>query len=268
MLIVSINLMTFIINKIKWIALIVFLLINSAAKAELIKGKTIGYSSIGGEAIIELSDSARVFPYEPGYGEWRLVMWVGYVDTSQIINNATTKPNSVGYDNIDFTPKCILLKAAQLFSAQGFYNPLAQKKLVAIYAYIPEKSIREESKVEPRLEKVLKTKKKKRWQAFEALKKDFGFIDAILIQDKVTLHFLYDQRSPEGANDYRLLVFSNAKKEIIAVAHEGYRKLKLKSKSEQSLDRKLTIYFLKKISKEEQQEIIETFTTNYRYRDY
>lgn len=250
-----------------WFLALILLLLAFNVKAELVKGKTIGYSAIGGEAIIELSDSARVFPYEPSYGEWRLVMWVGYVDTSQITNN-TTMPSSVGYDNIDFTPKSILIKPAKLFSAQGFYNPLSEKKLVAVYAYIPEKSIREESRPEPRLEKVLKTKRKKRWQAFETYKKDFGFIDAIFIQDKFTLHFLYDQRSPEGANDYRLLVFSNAKKEIIAVAHEGYRKLKLKSKSEQSLDRKLTIYFLKKTSKEEQQEIIDTFTTNYRYRDY
>lgn len=252
----------------KYIFIVIAIFSFQFAKAELVKGKTIGYATIGGEAIIELSDSAKVFPYEPGYGEWRLVMWVGYVDTANIINNSSTKPNSIGYDNFTFSAKSILLKSAKLFSAQGFYNPLAEKKLVTVYAYILEKSIRIESKAEPRLEKVLKTKKKKQWKVFESFKKDFGFVDAVLIQDKVTLHFLYDQRSPEGANDYRLLVFSNAKKEIIAVAHEGYRKLKLKSKSKQSLDRKLTIYFLKKTSKEVQQEIIDTFITNYRYRDY
>lgn len=252
----------------KIIPLLLALFLFSPSKAELIKGKTIGYSSIGGEAIIELSDSARVFPYEPGSGKWRLVMWVGYVDTSEIINNSKTKPNSTGYDNIDFSAKSTILKPTPLYTANQFYNPLNDKKVVVVYAYIPENSIRDESRMEPRLEQVLKTKKKKRWGAFEAFKKDFGFVDAVLIENKVTLHFVYDQRSPEGANDYRLLVFSNAEKEIIAVAHEGYRKLKLKSKSKEPLDRKLTVYYLKKTSKEEQKAIKDTFTTNYRYRDY
>lgn len=260
--------MRFILKQIKWVTLVVILLINLTTKAELVKGKTIGYSSIGGEAIIELSDSARVFPYEPGYGKWRLVMWAGYVDTGSLISTASTKAQTVGYDFLSFDAKSVLLKETALYQSESFYNPLKDKKRVIVYAYILEESIRDDSRMEPRLEKVLKTKKKKKWQAFETFKTDFGFVDAVLIENKVTLHFVYDQRSPFGENDFRLLVFSNPQNKIIAVAHEGYRNLKFKSKSKFSLDRKLTIYFIKKTDKQLQQQIKNTFIEAYRYRDY
>ncbi len=239
-----------------------------SARAERVKGKVIGYASIGGEAIIELSDSARVFPYEPVYGKWRLVMWAGYVDTSNITNSLTATAQSIGFDNIDFSEKSVLLKETALYQSQDYYNPLDDKRLVVVYAYILEESIRDKSRMEQQLEKVLKTKKKKKWQAFDVFKTNFGFIDAVLIPNKVTLHFVYDQRSPFGGNDYRLLVFSNTKNEIIAVAHGGYRKLKLKAKSHFSLDRRVEIYFIKKIDTQLQQQIKNSFIESYRFRDY
>ncbi len=260
--------MRFILKQKKCLILAVALLMSLATKAELIKGKTIGYSTIGGEAIIELSDSARVFPYEPAYGKWRLVMWAGYVDTIDLLNSSTTKSQVTGYDYLTFEQKSTLLKETPLYQSETFYNPIKEKRRVIIYAYILDESIREDSKMEPQLEKVLRTKKKKRRAAFEKYKKDFGFVDAILIENKINLHFVYDQRSPFGENDFRLLVFSNTDKEIIAVAHEGYRELKLKSKSKFSLDRKLTIYFIRKTEEKLQQEIKDRFTEAYRYRDY
>lgn len=250
----------------KFVCLLITILFIKIAVAERVEGKTIGYATVGGEAVIELEDSARVYPFEPSYGKWRLVMWAGYVDTADVVGDSIAKAQSIGLDNLDLKTHAKLLKEAPLFNIE--HNTLYGKKMVVVYAYIPNNKIREDSRLEHRLEKVLKARKKKREEAFNKFKSDFGFVDAILIDGKYNMHFVYDERSPEGANDFRLLVFTNTNKEIIAVAHEGYRKLKLKYKSKDSLDRKLMIYFLIKIGEENQNQIKERFLEAYRFRDY
>ena len=238
------------------------------AQGELVKANTQGSKTLEGAAIIELDDSSHIFPFEPVYGKWRLTMWVGFIDTVDLQGDTLMKKDSRLYGLLTFRHQATLLQNTKpLFVDDSFSGVYPEKKKIVFYLYILDENIYQESRMEWRLEQVLKAKKKNKPELFKKYIKDFGFIDAILIPDRYNMLFAYDSRSPQGINDFRLLIFTDSAKNIVAVAHEGYRPLKLKEKSRDELDRRLTIYYLTKISQEDKEDIKTHFYDAYHYRD-
>ena len=113
---------------------------------------------------------------------------------------------------------------------------------------------------------MIDAKKKNQWPLFQKFKKDFGFIEAPLTPP-YTMYFIYDERSPQGHNDYRMMVFTDTANQIIAVANDGYRTMRLKEKSKGALDRSCTIFYLVNLPEEERKRIQDTFVEAYRFRD-
>lgn len=250
------------------IALLLGIFIAFTAQAELVKANTQGSKTLEGTAIIELDDSAHVFPYEPVYGKWRLTMWVGFVDTIDLQGDTLMKKGSRLYGLLTFRHQATVLQNTKpLFVDDSFSGVYPEKKKIVFYLYIPDEAIYQDSRMEWRLEQVLKAKKKNKPEVFKKYIKDFGFIDAILIEGKYNMLFAYDSRSPQGINDFRLLIFTDSAKNIIAAAHEGYRPLKLKEKSRDELDRRLTIYYLTIIPQEDREAIKTHFYDAYHFRD-
>lgn len=237
------------------------------AKAELVKGKTIGYTGMGTGATVEFADSARVYPYEPAYGEWRLVMWVGYIGTEHLQGDTLVKAGSPMLEQITSFEKTKTLRDFKMPVVEDLYKYAhpKQKKLV-LYLYIPDTAIIENSRMEPRMEKVLAAKKNRQWPLFEEFKRDFGFTDAELT-GPYNLHFVYDERSPDGANDFRMVVFSDSARHIIAVAYDGYRKMKLETKNQAPLDRKLVIYYVVQLPEDVRKKIEHQFLESYKFRN-
>lgn len=248
------------------IALLLFT--GTLAKAELVKPNTIAYMAAGQKEILQMDDSATVFPYEPLQNGWRLIHWVGYIKKTDIQGDTLLKTGSRLFGINSFEEEATLMRDVRpTFVTDLFGGNYPDKKKVVFYLFIPDEAIYQNSRMEWRMEQVLKAKKKDQTKAFDVFKKDFGFVDAILIQDQYNLHFVYDTRSPEGANDFRLLVFTDSAGTIIAVAHEDYRPMKIKAKEKASLDRKLNIYYVQKLPQEERQIIQEHFIEAYRFRD-
>lgn len=250
------------------IALLLGIFLAFSVHAERVKAHTKGSKTLEGTPIIELDDSAHIFPYEPVYGKWRLTMWVGYIDTVDLQGDTLMKKDSRLYGLLTFRHQATVLQDTRpLFVDDDFRNAYPEKKKIVFYLYIPDEAIYQESRMEWRLEQVLKAKKKEKSEVFKKYIKDFGFIDAILIADRYNMLFAYDSRSPQGINDFRLLIFTDSAKNIVAVAHEGYRPLKLKDKGHDELDRRLTIYYLTKMSKEDKEDIKTHFYDAYHFRD-
>lgn len=250
------------------IALLVGIFIAVTAQAELVKAHTKGSKTFEGAAIIEFDDSARIFPFEPVYGKWRLTMWVGFIDTVDLQGDTLMKKDSRLYGSLTFKHQATLLQNTKpTFVDDDFGGMHPDKKKIVFYLYIPDEAIYQESRMEWRLEQVLKAKKKKRPELFKKYVNDFGFIDAILIEGRYNMLFAYDSRSPQGIDDFRLLLFTDSAKKVVAVAHEGYRQLKLKAKSQGELDRRLTIYYLVNIPQEDKEAIKTHFYDAYHYRD-
>ncbi len=250
------------------IALFFGIFIALTAQAELVKAHTKGNKTLEGTAIIELDDSAHIFPFEPVYGKWRLTMWVGFIDTVDLQGDTLMKKDSRLYGLLTFRHQATLLQNTKpTFVEDDFGGMYPDKKKIVFYLYILDEEIYQESRMEWRLEQVLNAKKKKKPELFKKYVKDFGFIDAILIEGRYNMLFAYDSRSPQGINDFRLLLFTDSTKNIVAVAHEGYRPLKLKEKGHAELDRRLTIHYLANIPQEDKEDIKTHFYDAYHFRD-
>lgn len=234
--------------------------------AENVKKGTIAYASMGGEAVLNLDSGAMIYPYEPAMGKWRMVMWVGFVDTIYVVNGLVQK-NTPLLELMDFKTKSTTVSSFPLPPLEDIYsNNYKDKKKLALYLYILDTCILSESRIELRLEKLLTAKKEKQWPMFEQYKTDLGFVSAELIPP-YTLHFVHDGRSPEGYNDFRLIVFTDTAKQLVAVAKNSYRPMKLKEKSKAPLDRKLTIHYLIPLPPAKRKEIEDAFILAYRFRD-
>ncbi|HYG15380.1 MAG TPA: hypothetical protein VEC12_06460 [Bacteroidia bacterium] len=250
----------------KHLYFILYTLLPFTIHAELVKGKTIGYKAMGTDAVVEFSDSARVYPFEPAYGKWRLVMWTGFVDEVKLKGDSVEK-NLWLEDSYDLTARTQTLATFKATFVDGPYKgSYPGKKKIALYLYIPDDAIMEETKPEPRLEKILKAKKKKQWDLFQQYKDELGFVSVELIQP-YKLHFIYDERSPESRNDFRLLILTDTARQVMAYANDGYRKIDYKSSSEIPLDRTLIMYFTVKLDEEERKRIRQAFIDAYQYRD-
>lgn len=248
-----------------WVILLMVVAVGS--RAELVKNGTVALQAVEGSAVVEFDDSAMVYPYEPAYGKWRMIMWVGYVDTQYIQAGNKIKAGTPLREFFDFS---IRSKAATDFTLPFFDDPLQGNyrhlKKFALYLYIPDTAIIEATRMEPRFEAVAKAKKGKQWAAFEKFAADFGFIKAELT-GAYTLWFAHDGRSPEGANDFRMMVFTDTANRVIAVSIDGYRQLDIKYKDKAALDRTYTIYYLVTLPQQDRTQIETTFKEVYRFRD-
>ena len=248
------------------VLLLILLVSFGFLKAEYVKKGTIAYTTIGGDAVLNLDSGAMVYPYEPANGKWRMIMWVGFVDTNYVINGIIQKGSPL-LELMDFKTKSTTLSSFPLAALDDiFSNNYPDKKKFALYLYIQDTCILSDSRIELRLEKLLTAKKEKQWPMFEQYKTDLGFVSAELIPP-YTLHFVHDGRSPEGYNDFRLLVFTDTAKQLVAVAKNSYRPMKMKEKSQAPLDRKLTIHYLIPLTPAKRKEIEEAFLLAYRFRD-
>lgn len=253
-------------RTIKRVFLILFILFFTETHAELVKGKTTGHKAMDGDVMVEFADSARVYPFEPVYGKWRLVMWTGFVEETELKGDSV--PAGVllhdAYDLSARTKTLTTFKAS--FVDDPYRGNYPGKKKIVLYLYIPDEAIMEETRPEPRLEEILDAKTKKQWDLFQQYKNELGFISVELIAP-YKLHFIYDERSPENRNDFRLLVLTDTAKSIVAYADNGYRKIDYKSKADVPLDRDLVMHFTVKLEEGERNRIRQAFIDAYHYRD-
>lgn len=248
------------------VLLLIMLVSFGFIKAEYVKKGTIAYANIGGEALLNLDSGAMIYPYEPSTGKWRMIMWVGFVDTNYVVNGQILKSSPL-LELMDFKTKSTTLSSFPLVALDDiFSNNYPDKKKIALYLYIMDTCIIEDSRVEKRLERIISKRWKTENAMFESFKTDLGFVSAELT-DSVTMHFVHDGRSPEGYNDFRLLVFTHPKHFIVAIAKNDYRPMKIKEKSKAPLDRKLTIYYLIQLPEAKRKAIEEAFLLAYRFRD-
>jgi hypothetical protein len=249
------------------IFLAILFLTTLATKAELVKKGTQALKTINGEAILLFGDSARVYPYEPAENGWRMIMWVGYVDTANITANNRVKKGSALLGMMDFEPHTTTLTDFALpYLDDDFAGNYKHLKKFALYLYIPDTCIVPETRMERRFEAIAKAKKKKQWKMFEQFKTDFGFVKAGLVHP-YAMYFVFDERSPLGRNDFRMMVFTDTAQRIVAVANDGYRKMKLNEEFSGPLDRTCTIFYLIKLPEEERNRIQAAFIEAYRFRD-
>lgn len=246
---------------------ILLLFVAVVGRAELVKKGTTALQAIDGNAMVEFADSAMVYPYEPVYGKWRMIMWVGYVDTQYIKEGNKIKAGTPLREFFDFS---IRSKTVTDFTLPFFNDPLQGNyrhlKKFALYLYIPDTAIIESTRMEPRFEAVAKAKKNKQWGVFEKFAVDFGFIKAELT-GPYTMWFAHDGRSPEGANDFRMMVFTDTANRVVAVSTDGYRELDIKYKEKSALDRTYTIFYLIALPLQDRTQIETTFKEVYRFRD-
>lgn len=251
----------------RFITVVIFLVSFGAARAEWLKKGTIAYKTMGGEAVLQFDDSARIYPYEPAMGQWRMVLWVGFIDTTQLAPGNMVPKGARLKEWVDFTYKTTTLKEFPLpmFNDLNSLNYRWMKKF-ALYLYVHDTCIMDESRMEKRLERIISKPLKSGMDLLDKFKTDFGFISTPLVDD-FTLHFVHDERSPEGYNDFRLLFFSDSTGDVIAVAKDDYRPMKIKSVSEAPLDRKLIVYYLKKMPEERRKTMEKAFLESYGLRD-
>jgi hypothetical protein len=238
-----------------------------AAQAELVKKGTKGLKTINGEAIVLFGDSSKVYPYEPAENGWRMVMWVGFIDTNDLDANNHIKKGTKLIEMSDFAPHAETLVNFPLpYFDDDFAATYRHLKKFVLYLYIPDDAIVPETRMEQRFEKIAKAKKKKQWAMFQQFKADFGFVAGGLTP-VYTMYFAFDERSPHGRNDFRMMVFTDTANQIVAVANDGYRKMKLDEESQGPLDRTCTIFYLIKLPEEERARMQAAFIEAYRFRD-